>query len=160
MRQACYDGALGARALHALQLFGNGNGNGATGECRPTYDNQAYTLMCTYCSGTLGIYATHPTRSRSNHKPSHQDASTTTTSTTTTTAADYVMTQIGQWALHGDPDTYQRGVTAYQNARDLTAEYRDSLIKQANERYSAAQDNQGPTSQPNPPDEGGDSSWE
>ncbi|RAH65796.1 uncharacterized protein BO66DRAFT_474789 [Aspergillus aculeatinus CBS 121060] len=135
MRQACHEGALGARALHSLQLFGHGKGN--PGDCRPTYDNKAYTTMCTYHSGCLGIYATHPTRSRSHSN--HQDSSTPTTT-------DYVMTQVGQWALLGDPETYQRGVTAYHNARDMTQEFRDRLIQQANARYTAGQDHQFPGS--------------
>ncbi|KAL2816799.1 hypothetical protein BDW59DRAFT_182381 [Aspergillus cavernicola] len=51
---------------------------------------------------------------------------------------DYVMTQIGQWALHGNPRTFQEGITAYRNARDLAKEQRDEFIKQANERHAAA----------------------
>ena len=51
-RQACFDGALGARGVHHLRSF----------EADPTlaYDNNAYTLTSTYHDGTLKIYTTHP----------------------------------------------------------------------------------------------------
>ncbi|KAL2870697.1 uncharacterized protein BJX67DRAFT_390487 [Aspergillus lucknowensis] len=111
-RQACYDGALGARAMHSLQQFGNRD-----------YDNNAYAMASTYHAGCLGLYTIHPTRSRLNDDPDHR--------------TDYVMTQVGQWALHGSSETYKQGLTAYRNARDLAKEQRDRFIKQANERYEA-----------------------
>ena len=121
-RQACYDGALGARAMHALQQYGHeGSSNYPT-----HYDNNAYTLTSTFHAGTLGLYATHPTRSTNNDNSDRH--------------TDYVMTQVGQWALHGDPETYQRGLNAYRNARDLARELRDGFIGQANEQYTAGQD--------------------
>jgi hypothetical protein len=53
-RQACYDGAAGARAVHQLQNYG------AT---TPVYDGKAYTFTRTYHAGTgtLQMYATHAT---------------------------------------------------------------------------------------------------
>ncbi|PYH86994.1 hypothetical protein BO82DRAFT_324311 [Aspergillus uvarum CBS 121591] len=120
-RQACYDAALGARAMHALQQYGHGQSSN-----KPNYyDNNAYTIAATFKDGLLGLYVTHPTRSTDNNDPD----------------TNYVMTQAGQWALHGDPDTYQRGITAYRNAQDLAREFRDDLIRQANEQYAAGQDN-------------------
>jgi hypothetical protein len=50
--QATLDGALGARAMHKLQSYG---------EKEPTYDNNAYTITSTYHDGTLKIYTTHIT---------------------------------------------------------------------------------------------------
>jgi hypothetical protein len=38
-RQACYDGALGARGIHSLQSFGTS---------KPVYDNNAYTIESIY----------------------------------------------------------------------------------------------------------------
>jgi hypothetical protein len=35
-RQACYDGALGARGIHSLQSFGTS---------KPVYDNNAYIMV-------------------------------------------------------------------------------------------------------------------
>ncbi|OJK03601.1 hypothetical protein ASPACDRAFT_49718 [Aspergillus aculeatus ATCC 16872] len=109
-RQACYDGALGARAMHTLRQFGDVGDSG--------YDDMAYTIMSTYCAGTLGIYATHPTKSRSPDR-----------------FTDYVMTQIGHYSMIGSPESYRQGLDAYRNSRDLAKEYRDEIIRQANERY-------------------------
>jgi hypothetical protein len=53
-RQACLDGALGARAMQTLQSYGAG---------KPVYDNNAYTLSATYHAGNLNMYATHVTPS-------------------------------------------------------------------------------------------------
>lgn len=114
-RQACYDGALGARAMHSLRLFG---GVGDSG-----YDDKAYTIMSTYRAGTLRIYTTHPTRSRSPDRPT-----------------DYVMTQIGHYSLIGSPESYREGRDAYRNSRDLAKEYRDEIIRQANKRCAGLYD--------------------
>lgn len=96
---------------------------GGTNESR--YDNKAYVITVTYYSGYLGVYVTHPVRSRSTDNPDKH--------------TNCVMTQVGQWALRGDPETYQRGLNAYRNGRDLAKEYRDNFIRQANERYTAVQ---------------------
>ena len=50
-RQACYDGALGARGMHELRSFG--------ADTTTAYDNNAYTITSTYHDGTLRMYATH-----------------------------------------------------------------------------------------------------
>lgn len=50
-RQACYDGALGARGIHSLQSYK---------QLEPQYDNNAYTITSTYHGGTLKMYTTHP----------------------------------------------------------------------------------------------------
>ncbi|PLB46543.1 hypothetical protein P170DRAFT_448394 [Aspergillus steynii IBT 23096] len=115
-RQACYDGALGARSMHSLQQYGNETG-------LDRYDNNAYTLEFTYHTGTLGMYVTHPTRPRLQGDPGRQ--------------TDYVMTKIGKWALDGDSETYKHGSITFRNARDLAQEYRDEFIKRANERHES-----------------------
>src|SRR5690348_17087281 len=50
-RQACYDGALGARAMYSLQTCG---------QDEPVYDNKSYTLSSTYSATTLKMYTSHP----------------------------------------------------------------------------------------------------
>ncbi|KGQ01358.1 hypothetical protein PAAG_11936 [Paracoccidioides lutzii Pb01] len=49
-RQACYDGALGAQGMHALQSYQQDGS---------TYDNSAYTPTSTYHGGQLKLYTTH-----------------------------------------------------------------------------------------------------
>ena len=55
-RQACYDGAVGARGIHALRSFG-------VKDPKTVYDNNAYTITSAYHSatGTLQLFTTHPT---------------------------------------------------------------------------------------------------
>lgn len=40
-RQACYDGAVGARGIHALRSFG-------VEDSKTVYDNHAYTITTAY----------------------------------------------------------------------------------------------------------------
>ncbi|POR35194.1 Uncharacterized protein TPAR_04599 [Tolypocladium paradoxum] len=74
-RQACYDGALCARAMHSLQSYG---------QVEPKFDNRAYAITSIYHGGTLKIYTTHPIPpSFPNRQPG------------------FVMTQIKAWVLTG-----------------------------------------------------------
>ena len=52
-RQACYDGAIGARAMYGLQNYG---------VRQREYDGNAYSYTNTYHDRQLKIYGTHPTR--------------------------------------------------------------------------------------------------
>ena len=62
-RQACYDGAIGARGIHALQGYG---------QAEPIYDNKAYTFSSTYHDGTLKMYSHHPAQpSRPGESPQY-----------------------------------------------------------------------------------------
>ncbi|KAI9035600.1 uncharacterized protein KD926_003204 [Aspergillus affinis] len=146
-RQALYDSALGARAIHSLQQYGHAQEeyrSSSNSSNRPqdnddcsdpapasspthdsTHDNHAYAIASTFQKGTLGIYVTHPTRIPSNINPG-ADRQT-----------DYAMTQVGYYSLIGSPESYQQGVSAYRNSRDLAKEYRDEFIRQANERHEA-----------------------
>ena len=144
-RQALYDSALGARAMYSLQQYGHtqeghrrrrrrrssnrpqndDNCSNPAPAPGPTHDNRAYTIASTFQKGTLGIYATHPRRTPSHINPG-ADRRT-----------DYVMTQIGHYSLIGSPESYQQGLSAYRNSRDLAKEYRDEFIRQANERHEA-----------------------
>ncbi|KAF2966462.1 hypothetical protein GQX73_g7086 [Xylaria multiplex] len=58
--QACYDGALGARGINSLQMYG---------DPELDLDNKAYTLTATYQAGTLRIYASYPRVSARPGKP-------------------------------------------------------------------------------------------
>ncbi|KHO00982.1 uncharacterized protein MAM_01760 [Metarhizium album ARSEF 1941] len=107
-RQACYDGAHGARAMHALQNYQ------AT---EPIYDGNAYTYSSTYNSatGTLQLFAHHAT-----------------TPATTSQRPEYHITEIDGWQMTGNVDSFRRGATAFRNARDLAKRHRNCLIQAAN----------------------------
>lgn len=105
-RQACYDGALGARAMHKLQSY----------KQEPVYDNKAYTFASTYQAGGLMIYAFHITPSSSGDFD------------------EYNMTTVGGWMLVGDANTCRQGITYFRNARELAKEWRDKFISAANQK--------------------------
>lgn len=91
-RQACYDGALGARALHSLQSYG---------QEASAYDGNAYTIILIYNDGTLKLYTSHssePTERGSEPK--------------------YYMNQLKAWAVTSDLEIFRQGATAYRNSRD------------------------------------------
>ena len=52
-RQACYDGALGARGMYSLQSYG---------EDEPVYDNNAYTITSICSDGQRKMNTSHPTQ--------------------------------------------------------------------------------------------------
>ena len=107
-RQACYNGAIGARVMHQLQSYGHDE---------PVYDDNAYTFTSTYHAGTgtLQMYVTHPTEG--------PEGST-----------EYHMTQVNTWALTGNANSFRQGATAFRNARDWAQEKRNEFISAANER--------------------------
>lgn len=106
MRQAQYNGAVGSRAVHTLQNYGND---------KPQYDGQAYTFSSTYHGATLTIYAHH-----------------TTAPTTDGGRPEYHMTQVKAYALTSDRDTFVQGATALRNVRDLAKCHCDRFIQAAN----------------------------
>ncbi|KAH8755666.1 hypothetical protein F5883DRAFT_686474 [Diaporthe sp. PMI_573] len=110
MRQARYDGAVGARGIHALQNYG---------VKASVYDGRPYTYSATYYggTGTLQLYAHHLTAPAS---PEGEP--------------EYHMTQIDSYALTGNANTFRQGVTAFRNARDLAAQHRHAFIQAANSR--------------------------
>ncbi|KAB5536099.1 hypothetical protein GE09DRAFT_1176609 [Coniochaeta sp. 2T2.1] len=107
-RQACYDGAYGARVMNALQNYG---------EEEPGFDGNAYTYSSTYHAGTLKLYAHHVT------PPIAPGA-----------RPEYHMTQVKAFAMTSDRDTFVQGATAFRNARGLAQRHRDSFIQTANTR--------------------------
>jgi len=90
-RQACYDGALGARAIHSVLSYGQ----------EPRLDNRAYAITSTYHGGTLKMYTSHRIPPSAPNRGS-----------------GFVMTQIKTWGLTGDADTFRQGAAAYRNLRD------------------------------------------
>lgn len=108
MRQACYDGAVGARAMHSLQNYG---------APQPTYDENAYSYSNIYHagSGTLQTYGTHLTRPRA---PGGRP--------------EYHMTLLDGAAMTLSKKSFCEGVTVFRNARDLAESNRNSFIENAN----------------------------
>ena len=113
-RQACYDGALGARGIHELRSF--------RADTPTAYDNNAYTITSTYHSatGTLQAYTMHSTQ------PTDPENS-----------PEYYMTQLGGWALTGSSGQFREGARAFRNARDWAKEQRNELIATANSRVTS-----------------------
>ena len=92
-RQACYDGALGARGVHELRSRINQE---------TAFDNNAYTITSTYYgNGNLKIYTTHPAPSGN---PEY--------------STEYRMTQLNGWDMTGNPNSFRQGAAALRNARD------------------------------------------
>ena len=110
-RQACYDGAVGARGLQSLQSYR---------QDESVYDNRAYTITSIYHNGQLQMYTTHITPPVGPGKP-----------------PEYHMTQINTWGLTGNADAFRQGATAFRNGRDLAKEWRDGFISTANERVGS-----------------------
>ncbi|KAM7218476.1 hypothetical protein V8F06_006080 [Rhypophila decipiens] len=107
-RQACYNGAYGARAMHALQNYNVEES---------VYNGKAYTYSSTYYAGQLKLYAHHisaPTDPKG--RP------------------EYHMTQVKAYALTGRRETCVQGIGAFRNARDLAQRHRNMFIQQANRR--------------------------
>ena len=109
-RQARYIGAIGARAMHRLQNYGQED---------PIYDDNAYTFSSTYHYGLLTLFTHHPTLPAT---PGGRLA--------------YHMTQLKSYALTNDRETFVEGVTAFRNMRKLAKCNRDAFIKIANSRHS------------------------
>ena len=105
-KQACYDGALGARGIQQLQSYGEG---------KPIFDKNAYTITSTYSDGTLKIYTSYLS------EPSN-----------TRDRPEYLMTQVNGWSMTGNPESFRQGATAFRNGRDWTKEKRNEFIETAN----------------------------
>lgn len=110
-RQARYDGAIGARAMHTLQNYGVDN---------PVYDGNAYTFTSTYHGGQLKMYAHHVT------EPTAPGG-----------RPEYHMTHIKGYSVASDREAFVQGATAFRNARDLAKKHRDKFIEAANSTYRA-----------------------
>lgn len=112
-RQACYDGALGARGMNSLQSYG---------EDQPVYDNKAYTITSIYSGGHLEMYTSHPIQ------PTNPGG-----------RPEYCMSHLNSWSMTGNAESFRQGATAFRNARDWSKEQRDDAIKRANKRANNSQ---------------------
>ncbi|KAI0410622.1 hypothetical protein F5X98DRAFT_381605 [Xylaria grammica] len=122
-RQACYDGALGARGIRSLQTYG---------DAELDADNKAYTITSTYHGGTLQLYTSHPLA------PARPGAS-----------GGYATTKLNAWSMTGNASTFRQGAAAYRNARDWARQVRDKAIQRANE--ASARDEPSPPTPLNDP---------
>ncbi|KAG5995873.1 hypothetical protein E4U54_002755 [Claviceps lovelessii] len=113
-RQACYDGAHGARAMQALQNYR---------ETEPVYDGNAYTYSSIYDAGSsmLELYAHHVTAPM-----------------TTDQRPEYHMTRLRSFALVDSREAFIQGATAFRNARDSAERFRNSMIQTANSKAAQA----------------------
>ncbi|WEW59006.1 hypothetical protein PRK78_004474 [Emydomyces testavorans] len=107
-RQACHDGAIGARAIQSLRSFG---------QREPVYDGNTYTISTIYHEGQLKMYG------HSVAQPKGPG-----------TRPEYYMHQLRSFAMTDTADSFRQGAVAFKNAMDLTEEYRNDAITQANER--------------------------
>jgi hypothetical protein len=107
-RQACYDGALGARGMHSLQSYG---------QEEPVFGNSASTITSIYHGGQLKMFTSHPTQP-----------------TSPGSRPEYHMHQLRSFAMTDTVGTFRQGATYYRNTRDWAKERRDEAIRQANER--------------------------
>lgn len=108
-RQACFDGALGARGVHRLRSF--------KADSTLACDNNAYTITLTYHDGQLKMYTVHPTPSTNS-----QDS------------PEYHITQLRSFAMIDARERFWEGASAFRNARDWAKIQRDELIAAANSR--------------------------
>jgi hypothetical protein len=110
LRQALHDGAIGARAMHALQNYG---------EEKPGFDGNAYSCSSTYHAGTgtLQLYTHH-----------------VTAPTAPGGRPEYHMTKLRGFDMTDSRETFVQGATVFRNARDLAQRHRDSFIQMANTR--------------------------
>ena len=105
-RQASYNGSLGARGMQGLLSYGL---------AEPVLDNNAHTITSIYHGGVLKMYTSHVTQSAC---PGSRP--------------EYLMHQIGSFAMTNSVETFQQGAMYYRNARDWAKEQRNEAINSAN----------------------------
>ncbi|KAI9898845.1 hypothetical protein N3K66_005306 [Trichothecium roseum] len=126
-RQACYDGAHGARATRALQSYGQQQQQQQQTDAAAAYPGSGgstwYAFSSTYVAavGTLELYAHHVTApTMEGERPG------------------YHMTKLFSFCMTLSRQSFAQGATAFRNARDMAKKQRDDLIKAANARASQA----------------------
>ncbi|KAL1983740.1 hypothetical protein VTN96DRAFT_9912 [Rasamsonia emersonii] len=112
-RQALHAGALGARAMHSLQSYGEGP------DAR-RHDRNAYAITATYQDGTLRLYAVHAAPSTC---PEER-------------ASDYHMNELGAWPVARSRQAFRQGVGAFRNLREWALEKRDEFVEAANRKVT------------------------
>ncbi|KAK2744155.1 hypothetical protein FQN57_004415 [Myotisia sp. PD_48] len=109
-RKALYHGALGTRAMHALQSYK---------QEAVTYDCNAHTISAIYRGGQLAFYAHHIIPST---KPSRK--------------TETIVTQLKMMSITSDAETFRQGAIAYRNLRDWAADQAAEHIAQLNGQVS------------------------
>ncbi|KAL8773207.1 MAG: hypothetical protein Q9209_001883 [Squamulea sp. 1 TL-2023] len=118
-RQAWYDGILGARGVHDIRSYIDGNG---------LDDGKAYVIAVTYerSAAILTFYTIHPIPSNDDdHIALYLDPKR---------FYEHRMTELHRFSLLTDEATYQQGLMAFRNARDWAQEQRDNLVSAANNK--------------------------
>ena len=110
MRQAVYDGALGARGQHHLRAYGT-NEVGID-------SNNAHTITSVFSNSVLSMYTVYTTRT--SNSPSGRQV--------------YYTHLIESWAIAGSMKSFRKGAAAFRNLRDWAKEQRDEAIELANSR--------------------------
>ncbi|OAP63885.1 hypothetical protein AYL99_03112 [Fonsecaea erecta] len=109
-RQACYDGALGARVMYCLQNYKLPEAN---------YDGNAYSFSCTWYDGFLRLYAHYPSPPTTPDQPQR-----------------YHMTRLAGYDMTNDAHSFREGAAAFRNLRDHAKTVRDKFIKEVNQRVA------------------------
>ena len=107
-RQACHDGALGARAMHRLENLGRKE---------EVFDNKARTATATFDSGNLTLFSHHVSRPKGPGYPSQTH-----------------MAPLRTFALADTPSSFRQGVGAFRNAEDYAGQLRKDSIEDAHRR--------------------------
>ena len=108
-RQACHDGAIGARAMHRVENLGR------RGE---VFDNKARTASVIYTGkGHIDLFTHHVSQ------PTGPQNFPRT-----------YMTPLGSYSLAGNPRGFREGVGAFRNASDFARQHRINAIEDAHRR--------------------------
>ena len=108
-RQATYDAYFGARAMHALQTYG---------QAEPQFDGNVYTFTTIYFNRQLTLYTSHPTQPPNPGNPGG--------------GPHYHVNHIRSFAMGDTEETWRTGATYYRNSLDLAEEMRNKFIGKAN----------------------------
>ncbi|KAL2402650.1 hypothetical protein ABEF93_002762 [Exophiala dermatitidis] len=108
-RQACHDGAIGARAMHSLQNYQS---------AEPIYDGNAYSYSSTYHQGTATLqhYAHHLTGPKTPGEP-----------------PECHTTLLNGFQMSGNINSFREGARGFRNTRDRAKTDRDKFIDHANQ---------------------------
>ena len=106
--QALYDGALAARAMHALRLYVYGP---------EAWDNDAHAIASTYADSQLVMYTVRPRRA------------------SPVARTQYFMHIIDGMYLEAREQNFKRGVSMWRNLGDWAFKERNNLIEAANKVY-------------------------
>ncbi|KAK1149505.1 hypothetical protein N8T08_005054 [Aspergillus melleus] len=104
--RVCYEGAIGARAMQTLRTY-------EQEKEQPVFDHNAYTISVTLHDGVLNLYTHHVTDGEPRR---------------------YTTIRVAEYPMRFGQEHFQKGITAYRNARDWAKKQRDELIVAANSR--------------------------